>query len=466
MPAHDSGCVSTHILSCITRLVGFPPPFFLMQIRIAAQRLAQALLAGDWTAEQLLSRAGKAVGRRYVWLRILVDMVADRYADLGPPDERALVSFLQRSSVFERGLKERMGALTNLVSRQRFWPTAAMRPVAKAAGWPMPTLTTPTAVADWLGLTLAELDWFADCQGREQRTPPGPLRHYTYERIPKRSGGARLLEKPKARLKAAQRRLLDDLIAHIPVHDAAHGFRRGRSVASYAAPHCGQAAVLRFDLADFFTVIPAARVHGAFRAAGYPHVVARILTGLCTNTTPIDEIRPPLITTSSPYRIPHLPQGAPTSPALANLCAYYLDCRLTALAAAAGGRYTRYADDLAFSGGEQFELAVRRFQVAVCRVALEEGFEVRTRKSRFMRRGVRQQLAGVVVNVRPNVSRTEFDRLKAVLTNCTRTGPQAQNRDDRPDFRSHLLGRIAYVSQLNPTRGARLRSLFDRITWE
>src|SRR6202034_1577966 len=80
---------------------------------------------------------------------------------------------------------------------------------------------------------------------------------------------------------------------------------------------------------------------------------------------------------------PHLPQGAPTSPALANLCAYRLDCRLAGLANAVGAAYTRYADDMIFSGDEVLERAARRFHIHVCRIVLEEGFEVNTRKSHF-----------------------------------------------------------------------------------
>ena len=166
------------------------------------------------------------------------------------------------------------------------------------------------------------------------------------------------------------------------------------------------------------------------------------------------------------YRTPHLPQGAPTSPALANLCAYRLDCRLSSLAESVGAAYTRYADDLAFSGGEELERSARRFQVHVCRVALEEGFEVHTRKSRFMRQGICQQLVGVVVNAHPNVRRNEYDCLIAILYNCVRHGPAAQNRDGRPDFRGHLLGRVAHVTLLNPSHGGRLRALFEQIRWD
>jgi hypothetical protein len=340
------------------------------------------------------------------------------------------------------------------------------------AAWPVPELATPAALAEWLGLSLPELDWFADYQGRQARAPEGPLRHYTYRWLPKRSGTPRLLEIPKPRLKRLQRRVLDGILAHVPAHEAAHGYRRGRSVLSYAAPHCGRAVVLRFDLRDFFPAVRASRVHALFRTAGYPTAVARLLTGLCTSRVPADVREGPAAgepylphAARRLYASPHLPQGAPTSPALANLCAYRLDCRLAGLAAELAARYTRYADDLAFSGGEGLERGARRFQVAVCRVALEEGFEVNTRKSRFMRRGVRQQLTGVVLNVHPNVARRAFDELKATLTNCVRQGPASQNRAGRPDFRAHLAGRVAHVARLNPARGRRLRALFERVAW-
>jgi hypothetical protein len=162
---------------------------------------------------------------------------------------------------------------------------------------------------------------------------------------------------------------------------------------------------------------------------------------------------------------PHLPQGAPTSPALANLCAYRLDARLEGLARAAGAHYTRYADDLIFSGDEAFVRAVRRFRDHVAAVTLEEGFVVQHKKTRVMRQGVRQQAAGVVLNLHPNVPRPDFDQLKAILHNCVRHGPSLQNRAGVADFRAHLAGRIAYVARINPRRGERLRRVFDQIVW-
>lgn len=159
---------------------------------------------------------------------------------------------------------------------------------------------------------------------------------------------------------------------------------------------------------------------------------------------------------------PHLAQGAPTSPALANLAAHRLDARLSALATKEGLAYTRYADDLCFSG----EFVGDRFLGWVEAIARDERFRIHPRKTRRMHRGTRQRVTSIVVNEHPNVDRPTFDRLKATLTNCVRHGPASQNRAEHPDFRAHLQGRIAWVSMVSPRRGEKLRALFDAIRWE
>jgi RNA-directed DNA polymerase len=253
------------------------------------------------------------------------------------------------------------------------------------------------------------------------------------------------------------------------MHDAVHGFVKGRSIKTFAAPHVGRHVVLRMDLRDFFPSFRAARVAAFLRTVGYPEGVAERLAGVCTNAAPwslwADHGAEVEWETRQMYRRPHLPQGAPTSPALANAMAYRLDCRLSGLARAAGAAYTRYADDLAFSGDEEFARRVERFAVHAMAVAMEEGFSVHARKTRVMRQGVRQRLTGLVVNQRINVARDEFDRLKAVLTNCVRHGATSQNRKGHAAFREHLSGRVGFVESVNAVRGAKLRGVFERIVW-
>ncbi|HZK82460.1 MAG TPA: reverse transcriptase family protein, partial [Humisphaera sp.] len=337
----------------------------------------------------------------------------------------------------------------------------------------IPNLPTEGALAKWFDLDLQILRWRADPAGRNRKHPPGPLRPYRYRWIPRREGLPRLLEIPKYALKQMQRKILADILDRVPVHFAAHGFCAGRSIVTNAAVHCGKAVVLRFDLADFFPSVSSARIFRIFRTLGYPPDVARLLMGLCTTSIPADvwDARPGsrvgadfaarqrLITR-------HLPQGAPTSPALANLAAGRLDRRLFGIATSAGAVYTRYADDLTFSGDADLARSRKRIETLVAVVAHEEGFALNHRKTRMMRAGVRQHITGVVVNVRPNIRRAEFDRLKAILTNCVRHGPASQNRDGHPDFRAHVAGKIAHVASIHSARGAKLWGIFHRISWE
>jgi retron-type reverse transcriptase len=323
-----------------------------------------------------------------------------------------------------------------------------MLPAPAAEPWPVHPRESAGDLAVWLGLNPNELAWFADLKNLARKRPK--LSHYHYLTLPKRSGGTRLLESPKPRLKAIQRKILTEILNVIPPHPAAHGFVRGRSIKSFVEPHIGRRIVLRMDLSDFFPSISGPRIQALFRTIGYPESVADLLGGLCTN---------------SALAGPHLPQGAPTSPALANLCAWHLDCRLAALAKSAGAAYTRYADDLAFSGDEEFERRAQRFATHVAVVAQEEGFAINHRKTRLMRQGVRQRLAGLVTNQRLNVAREDFDKLKATLTNCLRHGPQTQNRANHPAFRQHLEGRVGFVESINPAKGRKLRDLLDKIVW-
>ncbi len=313
-----------------------------------------------------------------------------------------------------------------------------------------------------------ELDWFAN---RKAIGSSEALRHYRYTILAKRQGSnnLRLIESPKPRLKHIQRRILAEILDCIPAHGAAHGFRRNRSIQTFAAPHAGRRIVLKMDLRDFFPSIGGPRIDGLFRVAGYPAPVARALGGICTNAVPRDIWRglPESHEAAQLYSSSHLPQGAPTSPSLANLCAYHADCRLAGLAAAAGAVYTRYADDLAFSSdADEFARSVERFSTHVAVILEEEGFHVHHRKTRIMRQGARQHLAGLVVNRKVNVYRADFDELKAILTNCLRHGPASQNREGHAEFRAHLEGRVGFIESVHAARGAKLRLLFEGIHWE
>jgi RNA-directed DNA polymerase len=437
-------------------------------MRRLAERLATAFLAGPWDAEGLCARGARAVVEPRRWLARLARQIHAKGEGRGALRHHRIVEWILHNQTFLRAC-ERYDVKVEV----RVWEERpAMLPASgPPSTWRHPPIETIGQLAEWLGIRVNELEWFAGYRGARRPVPCGPLAHYRYRPIKKRHGEIRLLEIPKSRLRALQRQVLRRLLDEIPAREAAHGFRAGRSVRTFADPHAGQRIVIRLDLCNFFPTIRSSRIAAIFLTAGYPEAVADPLAGLCTHAVArelFDTLDPSPIERrrlESLYGQPHLPQG-PTSPALSNLVAYRFDCRLSALAASAGARYTRYADDLAFSGGHELERSARRFQVQVAAIALEEGFSVNARKTRIMRNGVRQQLAGVVVNHHPNLPREEFDRLKALLHNCNAHGPASQNRDQLDDFRAHLAGRVAYWELINPARGRRLRMLFNRIAWQ
>ena len=449
-------------------------PQIMMRGPAFFEALADSILAGEAGPEAIAARLENTLGHNWRWIKPLVRRYLKAFGEQTRQRRKAVVRFLRRDDGIARALR-----LYPSQVRIAEWigEPYRMQPVLAARVWLVPAIESIGALAERLHIAAGELGWFADLRRDLARLSSdnyaGPLSHYHYRILAKEGGAVRLIEAPKQRLKQIQKQILAEILEKIPVHPAVHGFRRGRSIKTFATPHVGQRVVLRMDLRDFFPSISAPRVQAVFRTAGYPERVANLLGGLCTNAAPralwqekgstLDPLR--MADARQLYAWPHLPQGAPSSPALANICAYRVDCRLTGLAEACGAVYTRYADDLAFSGDETFERGVERFAIHAAAILVEEGFTVQHRKTRVMRQGVRQYVAGVVANQRLNVPRPDYDRLKAILTNCIHLGPGSQNREARPDFRAHLQGRVSFVEMINARRGARLRSLFEQIRW-
>jgi len=436
---------------------------------LVAAALASAFLAEPeaWSSIALMRRARRALGDEAPWLRRLVGRVLHTHAVAPVAGYERLVAFLEKEL-----------AKQGRTARARVRVLARARVAMGAARFPVVPLDATGDVAAWLGLDAGSLAWLADVRGLERTARDEALRHYTYRWVPKATGGVRLLEAPKSRTKALQRRVLEAILASVPLHDAVHGFRRGRSVHTHAGAHAGKEVVVRMDLADFFLSVSAARVRAVFRALGYPDGVSWLLASLCTNVTPEGVLARATLPHGATHgevaafrrslqlaRNRHLPQGSPTSPALANLVAWKLDVRLAAYAKAAGATYTRYADDLVFSGGREVARSAGALVAGVAAIAAEEGFRVNTRKTRVMRSSVRQSVTGLVVNARPRPSRAELDELRALLHNCIRHGPASQNRSAHPRFDAWLLGRIAWVGSGDPTRLGRLRAMYGRIVW-
>lgn len=461
---------------CMTRWVGASRHAAQFRVRPMparadfAKHLTTAFLSGDWTPEAIEKVGQATLGvHRKEWLSTLVSDVWERTETAYAPPPKKLKRYILASAAFDR-LYAR-AQIRGAQAVPRIIAPAKMAPLAAFKDAQVPRLATPGDLTAWLDIPRSRLDWFADIAGRLAHEADEPLQHYRYSWVPRKFGLPRLIEAPKAEIKRFQRKILREILDLVPPHDSAHGFRKGRSCISYAQYHAGEEIVVVIDLKDFFLSVPMSRVHGLFRCLGYPWAVARLLTGLCSTSTPPGVFEQLPSThglsrgTRSLFQIPHLPQGAPTSPAIANLCSLRMDYRLAGLARHLNARYTRYADDLAFSGDDDFAKRVDSVLGCIARVVKDEGFIPNGHKTRVMRRGQRQYLTGLIVNQHVNVPRTQFDALKAILHNCVRFGPEGQNRRSHPDFRGHLNGRITWIENVNRWRGQKLRTLFDKIDW-
>ena len=326
----------------------------------------------------------------------------------------------------------------------------------------LPPLDTMADLAEWLNISYAQLEWLADFKRYDAKASDA-LKHYVYNLVKKRNGGPRLIEAPKKILKGIQTKITDRILAHALVHDAAHGFRAGRSCKTHASLHVGKQYLLLFDLQLCFQSIQWSQVYLVFLGLGYSPSVTKYLTGLCTHRAyPHDKtIRQLGDDQRELLAQRHLAQGAPSSPALSNAVLIQLDRRLSGLSHSLKSVYSRYADDLAFS------MDVHRdwqfLEPLVGSICLEEGLALNFRKTRILRPHQRQKVTGVVVNTKPNVDRRYYDRLKAILWNCIRDGIHLHNRLNHPDFRAQLLGRVQHVRYLDEAKGEKLLSMFKRI---
>lgn len=417
--------------------------------------LAHSITRGEWSKEfinsNLLRRLPPTVHKLIPAIsEDLVTELPARYA----PSEKYVAEHLLYDQNFDR--------IYRYCGRKGIWPTPdlsppVMAPIPAFQQIDLPQIPTLSALAEFLFLTPEQLEYLADRNGRHEEHGDMAVNHYHYVLKPKRTSGFRLIEAPKERLKAIQRHILRSILDKLPAHPDTFGFVRSRNCLQGANRHAGEQVVLRFDLKNFFPSISAGRIFGLFRCLGYPHHVAVYLTALSTTKTPARVLERLTYSDRGLYKTPHLPQGAPLSPALANHAAFGLDRRLAGLAKRLDANYSRYADDLIFSGDRTITSNLLRH---VPQIVKDEGFALNTSKTRVQPQTTRQTVTGIVVNKHLNIDRKTFDHLKAVIHACQKEG---DHRLSDPAFRASLEGKIAWVEAINPTRGQKLWRLLDNV---
>ena len=289
-------------------------------------------------------------------------------------------------------------------------------------------------------------------------------KRYTSFRIPKKKKGEyRTIDAPVPMLKYIQRGLNLVFQSVFTPHAAAMGFVPHKSVVDNARVHTGQRLVYNIDLKDFFPSISSGRVYSCLTAKPFSlnKEVASIITDLCCyRNAEGDSV---------------LPQGAPTSPTITNMICGQMDRKLTRLAKAYGVKYTRYADDITFSGmGNVFSEDGGFVKSMRHIIEEEEHFVINEAKVRLCHQGMRQDVTGLSVNEKSNVSRRYVKQLRTLIHNWEMNGYEAAQKvfakhyaETTPKPGVHhienvISGKLMYLKMVKGETDATYKSLLSR----
>lgn len=277
----------------------------------------------------------------------------------------------------------------------------------------------------------------------ERSAPAGHKLDKSYHRyeLPKKSGGSRTVSVPGPILKKVQKAILLRIVDGLGAHPAAHGFVKGRSIGSNAASHVDCPVVSNCDIANCFPSVKWSLVLGALRrdcGKTFSKAAISLLVDICTMQG-------------------GLPIGAPTSPALLNRVLLKTDQMLSAAASKRKCHYSRYADDMTFSGDDR---AVSLLGVAK-RTLAQIGLSLDSKKTNIYRRGRRQIVTGLVVNDRVSVPRRLRRRMRAAVHAAEQGRAPTWHGQEEP--LTSLRGRVAYLRSVNREEGERLLSRLKSI---
>ena len=264
--------------------------------------------------------------------------------------------------------------------------------------------------------------------------------------IPKKAGGIRQLDIPSYDLKYIQHWILINILYNIPISNYAFGFQLNKSIVDNARVHTNKHCVINIDIKDFFPSISFERIFRIFVYYGYTKEVSFILSKLCT------------------YK-GRLPQGSPASPYISNIVCLKLDARLASLAKTYKADYSRYADDITFSGKSDIKSILNPAQ----KIIRDEGFNLNRDKTRVLYANQRQEVTGLIVNGnRVRIPKVYKRKLLQELYYCSKFGVEDHLKRigcDKAFYKEHIYGKIYYVKMVEPEEATMLFQLADQIDW-
>ena len=258
-------------------------------------------------------------------------------------------------------------------------------------------------------------------------------KHYRNGKLPKKNGGFRNLSVPDEVLKSIQKQIAEVLLIHTPVSRYAKAYRFGSSTLRNAKHHVGKQVVLKLDILHFFDSIRYSTVKDTvFPEEIYAEPLRILLTMLC-------------------YHKDALPQGAPSSPAITNIILYEFDELVGQWCRERGIAYTRYCDDMTFSGDFDPAEVIRYVRLELKKM----GFLLNEQKTRIQRPGQQQTVTGIVVNEKLSIPADYRRKLRQELYYCRKFGIREHLQKiglEIPEdtYRMQLLGKVNYVLQLSP----------------
>ena len=297
--------------------------------------------------------------------------------------------------------------------------------------------------------------------------------HYKYFAIKKRSGGLRRIMAPYNDLREIQNWIKEYILDRIDQPAWVTAFAKGRNTATNAKIHEGRKYILKVDIANFFETLGVRRVYRAFCNMGYEKGVSAWLANLCTSK--LDDYKYDLLEEQEEVqklfdelkrrKEPFLIQGAPTSPALANIICSRLDRRMMGLANRHGFNYSRYADDMTFSADNRANLP----KIGMIRRIVEsEGFRLKEEKTELLHEGNRQIVTGLLIDGHVRVPGRYKKDIKRHIHFCQKYGGRGHFNRFAPGKaygKEWLLGRIRYVYSVEPEAAKKLWEEFEKIDW-
>ena len=257
----------------------------------------------------------------------------------------------------------------------------------------------------------------------------------------KKDGTKRIINPPQAKLKVIQRRILDRLLVKIPISSHAFGWIKGRSRLDCVKGHTNKKIVYTADISDFFPSIHHTRIYRLFnKKLNCSPDVSRLLTQLTT------------------YKF-GLPQGSPSSPMLTNIILKTFDDDLFPYWSKKGAHYSRFGDDIIVSLNSRLPT----FKKIISAKVKNYGLKINAKKFCEMKHNHRQKALGLIVNEKVSIPRNEVLEIKNILHKAMKTGFEAQNKNNHPNFKDHIAGRIVQVKIFNPNVGEKLWENFQSL---